>query len=54
MDINEVLCEVVDWIHLAHYGPVACSFEQLNETLGSGRRGEFHDQLGDCQLLKKP
>jgi hypothetical protein len=37
--------EVVDWIYLAHDGPVAGSFQHGNETFGSIKGGEFLDQL---------
>jgi hypothetical protein len=36
MELREVGCENVDWIHLAQdFGPVAGSFEYGNEPSGS-------------------
>jgi hypothetical protein len=40
MDLKEIECEVMSWIQLA-LGPVADSYEDNNEPLGSIKGGEF-------------
>jgi hypothetical protein len=51
MDLEEIVCENVDWIHVVQDGAGCC--EHGNEPSGSIKCGEFLDQLSDCQLLKK-
>jgi hypothetical protein len=48
MDISEIGCEGVDWIHLAqNRGPLAGCCEHGNEPFGYIHGGEFLDKLSD-------
>lgn len=53
MDIKQIRCEVVEWIHLAQEYSSGAPYEQGNDPSNSVRGGEFLDQLRDQQVLIK-
>jgi hypothetical protein len=50
MDLHEVGCEDVGWIHLDQIG----SSDYSSEPSGSIIHMEFNGQLRDCHLLRTP
>jgi hypothetical protein len=46
MDLEKIVCEGVDWMHLA-WQPVEGCCEHGNEPVGSIKGGEFLDYLRD-------
>jgi hypothetical protein len=53
MDVQEIVCDDVDWMHVAQYRDYWRALVKSNEILISIKGEKFLDYLKDCYLLTK-
>jgi hypothetical protein len=46
MGLEEIVCEIVVWIHLSHKSGQRWAFQYGNEPQGTIQSGKFPDYLG--------